>query len=165
MLCLFPHSIDKGIYLKNFIFLTKFRNAPKLLESLLPLQPLLGLCELLRRVEFQHFVFLLVDRCHHVKSMLHMDIHLEQSYLIKRVLSVHLQKKQFHSTRSGKLLLHMRNENNHDTRYNRGKGKGLEIPVDYRLTGNFKYLEKLASRLMERESTSDLNISDVKKCT
>lgn len=50
-------------------------------------------------------------------------------------------------------------------RYNRGKGKGLEIPVDYRLTGNFKYLEKLASRLMERESTSDLNISDVKKCT
>ena len=49
------------------------RRAPKSLESLLPLQPLLGLCEvkLLRRVEFQHFVFLLVDRYHHVKSMLH----------------------------------------------------------------------------------------------
>ena len=32
-------------------------------------------------------------------------------------------------------------------RYNRGEGKGLEIPVDYKLTGNLKYLEKLVSRL------------------
>ena len=84
MFCLFPHSVDKGIYLKNFIFLAKFRSAPKLLESLLPLQPLLGLCEVkfLRRVEFQHFVFLLLDRCHHVKLMLHMNTQLNRNNII-----------------------------------------------------------------------------------
>ena len=28
-------------------------------------------------------------------------------------------------------------------RYNKGEGRGLEIPVDYKLIGNCKYLEKL----------------------
>ena len=50
-------------------------------------------------------------------------------------------------------------------RYNKGKGKGLEIPVDYKLKGNYKYLEKLVSRIKGRESTSGLNISEVNKCT
>ena len=50
-------------------------------------------------------------------------------------------------------------------RYNKGEGKGLEIPVDFKLIGNYKYLEKLVSRIKGRESTSGLNISEVKKCT
>lgn len=49
--------------------------------------------------------------------------------------------------------------------YNKGEGKGLEIPVHYKLTGNYKYLEKMVSRIKGRESTSGLNISEVKKCT
>ena len=49
--------------------------------------------------------------------------------------------------------------------YNEGEGKGLEIPVDYKLKGNYKYLEKLVSRIKVRESTSGRNISEVKKCT
>ena len=49
--------------------------------------------------------------------------------------------------------------------YNKGEGKGLEIPVDYKLIGNYKYLEKMVSRIKGRESTSGLNISEVKKCT
>ena len=44
-----------------------------------------------------------------------------------------------------------------------GEGKGLKILVDCRLTGNFKYLEKFSSRLKRRESTCDINSSDVKK--
>jgi len=50
-------------------------------------------------------------------------------------------------------------------RYKKGGGKGLEIPVDYKLIGNYKYLEKLVSRIKGRESTSGLNIPEVKKCT
>ena len=49
--------------------------------------------------------------------------------------------------------------------YNKGEGKGLEIPVDYKLIGNYKYLERMVSRIKGRESTSGLNISEVKKCT
>ena len=48
-------------------------------------------------------------------------------------------------------------------RYNRGEGKGLEIPVDYKLIGNLKYLEKLVSRLKRKEATCSLNISDARK--
>ena len=47
-------------------------------------------------------------------------------------------------------------------RYNKSKGKGLEIPVEYKLIGNYKYLEKLVSRIKGRESTSGLSISEVK---
>ena len=50
-------------------------------------------------------------------------------------------------------------------RYNKGEGKGLEIPVDFKLIGNYKYLKKLVSRIKGRESTSGLNMSEVKKCT
>lgn len=50
-------------------------------------------------------------------------------------------------------------------RYNKIEVKGLEIPVDYELKGNYKYLEKLVSRIKGRESTSGLSISEVKKCT
>ena len=50
-------------------------------------------------------------------------------------------------------------------RYNKGEGKGLEIPVDFKLIGNYKYLTKLVSRIKGRESTSGLNMSEVKKCT
>lgn len=46
---------------------------------------------------------------------------------------------------------------------NRGEGKILQIPVEYRLTGNLKYCEKFLSRLKRRESTCHINISDVKK--
>lgn len=49
-------------------------------------------------------------------------------------------------------------------RYNRGEEKGLEIPVEYKLIGNSKYLERLASRLKKNEATCGLNISDVRKC-
>ena len=48
-------------------------------------------------------------------------------------------------------------------RYNRGEGKGLEIPVDYRLTGNSNYLEKLVTSLKKREPTCHLDISNIRK--
>ena len=52
-----------------------------------------------------------------------------------------------------------------DAWYNKGEGKGLEIPVDYKFIGNYKFLEKLVSKIKGRESISCLNISEVKKCT
>ena len=48
--------------------------------------------------------------------------------------------------------------------HNRGEGKGLEIPVDYRLTGNSNYLEKLVTSLKKREPTCHLDISNIRKC-
>lgn len=47
-------------------------------------------------------------------------------------------------------------------RYNVGQGKGLEIPVDYRLIGNRQYLQRVVRRLKRKDL--DLNISDIKKC-
>ena len=47
-------------------------------------------------------------------------------------------------------------------RYNVGQGKGLEIPVDYRLIGNQQYLQRVVRRLKRKDL--DLNISDIKKC-
>lgn len=35
-------------------------------------------------------------------------------------------------------------------RYNLGQGKGLEIPVDYRLIGNQQYLQRVVRRLKEK---------------
>lgn len=49
-------------------------------------------------------------------------------------------------------------------RYNRGEGKGLEIPVDYRLTRNSNYLEKLVTSLKKGEPTCHLDISNIRKC-
>ena len=47
-------------------------------------------------------------------------------------------------------------------RYNVGQGKGLKIPVDYRLIGNRQYLQRVVRRLKRKDL--DLNISDIKKC-
>ena len=49
-------------------------------------------------------------------------------------------------------------------RYNRGEGKGLEFPVDYKLSGNKRYLEKLVSSIKKKETTCNLNISEVREC-
>ena len=49
-------------------------------------------------------------------------------------------------------------------RYNRGEGKGLQIPMDYRLRGNSNYLEKLVTSLKKREPTYHLDISNIRKC-
>ena len=47
-------------------------------------------------------------------------------------------------------------------RYNVGQGKGLEIPVDYRLIANQQYLQRVLRRLKRKDL--DLNISDIKNC-
>ena len=47
-------------------------------------------------------------------------------------------------------------------RYNRGEGKGLEFPVDYKLSGNKRYLGKLVSSIKKKETTCNLNISEVR---
>ena len=49
-------------------------------------------------------------------------------------------------------------------RYNRGGGKGLGIPVDYKLTGNAHYLKRVLRKLKKKESTQDINFSDIMKC-
>ena len=47
-------------------------------------------------------------------------------------------------------------------RYKKGGRKGLEFPVDYKLSGNLRYLEKLVSRIKKRETTCDLKISIIR---
>lgn len=47
-------------------------------------------------------------------------------------------------------------------RYNVGQGKGLEIPVDYRLIGNQQYSKRLIKKLNSKDL--GLNISDIRKC-
>eukprot|EP00794_Sanderia_malayensis_P021200 gene21200-23282_t len=48
------------------------------------------------------------------------------------------------------------------SRFNRGGGKGLEIPVDYKLiSGNPCYLKKVLRKLSKKESTKDLNLSGI----
>ena len=49
-------------------------------------------------------------------------------------------------------------------RYHKGGSKGLEFPVDYKLLGNLRYLEKLVSRIKKRETTWELKISNSRKC-
>ena len=47
-------------------------------------------------------------------------------------------------------------------RCNRGGGKGLEIPVDYKLiSGSPCYLRKVLKKLSKKESTQDLNSSGI----
>ena len=57
MFCPFSHGVNKGIYQKNLVFFVELRSTSELLKTLLPIQPLLKLCEveLLWRVELQHF--------------------------------------------------------------------------------------------------------------
>ena len=47
-------------------------------------------------------------------------------------------------------------------RYNVGQGKGLEIPVDYRLLGNQQYLQRVVTKLKSIDLA--LTISDIRKC-
>ena len=52
------------------------------------------------------------------------------------------------------------------SRFNAGHGKGLELPVDFRLVGNAHYLRKVVKSLrtkQEREGT-DWKISDLREC-
>ena len=47
-------------------------------------------------------------------------------------------------------------------RYNVGQGKGLEIPVDYRLLGNQQYLQRVVTKLKSIDLA--VSISDIRKC-
>ena len=51
-------------------------------------------------------------------------------------------------------------------RINAGQGKGLELPVDYRLVGIARYLRKLTTKLQKKQEKerSDWKISDLRKC-
>ena len=49
--------------------------------------------------------------------------------------------------------------------YNGGGGKGLDIPVDYKLiSGNPYYLQKVVRKLSKQESTEDINLSRIINC-
>ena len=50
-------------------------------------------------------------------------------------------------------------------RLNAGKGKGVEIPVDYRLVGNDVYLVKLKRKLSKKDFTDDINMSKIQRIT
>ncbi len=51
------------------------------------------------------------------------------------------------------------------SRYNEGQGKGLELPVDYRLSGNYTYLVNVLKKLQQKEDKrSSWKLTDVKKC-
>ena len=50
-------------------------------------------------------------------------------------------------------------------RLNAGKGKGVEIPVDYRLVGNDVYLGKLKRKLSKRDFADDINMSKIQRIT
>ena len=45
-------------------------------------------------------------------------------------------------------------------RLNAGKGKGVQIPVDYRLVANDSYLGKLKRKLSKKDFADDINIGD-----
>jgi hypothetical protein len=49
------------------------------------------------------------------------------------------------------------------SKYNEGEGKGLEIPVDYKLIGNAGYLEQLLQKLKKTEISSNWKLTDVIK--
>lgn len=51
-------------------------------------------------------------------------------------------------------------------RFSQGRGNGLELPVDYRLVGNARYLKKLLKELQEKNTESNYNwkLSMVQKC-
>lgn len=47
-------------------------------------------------------------------------------------------------------------------RLNAGKGKGVEIPVDYRLVANESYLGRLTMKLWTKDFADDININKSK---
>ena len=50
-------------------------------------------------------------------------------------------------------------------RLNAGKGKGVEIPVDYILLGNDVYLGKLKRKLSKKDFADDINMSKIQRIT
>lgn len=50
-------------------------------------------------------------------------------------------------------------------RLNAGKGKGVEIPVDYRLVANDSYLVRLKRKLSKKDFADDINISKIQQIT
>ena len=46
-----------------------------------------------------------------------------------------------------------------------GKGKGVEIPVDYRLVGNDVYQVKLKRKSSKKDFTDDINMSKIQRIT
>lgn len=46
-------------------------------------------------------------------------------------------------------------------RFNVGKGKGVEIFVDYRFVGNDVYLGKFKRKLFEKDFVDDINMSKI----
>ena len=51
------------------------------------------------------------------------------------------------------------------SRFNTGQGKGLELPIDFRLVGNARYLRKVITKLQKEQKTEDTDwrISDLRK--
>lgn len=51
------------------------------------------------------------------------------------------------------------------SRFNTGQGKGLELPIDFRLVGNARYLRKVITKLQEEQKRKDTDwrISDLRK--
>ena len=49
------------------------------------------------------------------------------------------------------------------SKYNAGEGKGIEIPVDYKLVGNAGYLEQLLKKLKKIEISSNWKLTGVIK--
>ena len=50
-------------------------------------------------------------------------------------------------------------------RLNAGKGKGVEIPADYRLVANDSYLGKLKRKSSKTDFADDINISEIQRIT
>lgn len=52
------------------------------------------------------------------------------------------------------------------SRINKGRGKGLELPVDFRLVGNARYLKKLLKKLQKKNIELDYQwkLSKIQKC-
>ena len=51
------------------------------------------------------------------------------------------------------------------SRFNTGQGKGLELPIDFRLLGNARYLRKVMTKLQKEQKRKDTDwrISDLRK--
>ena len=51
------------------------------------------------------------------------------------------------------------------SRFNTGQGKGLELPIDFRLVGNAHYLRKVINKLQKEQERKDTDwrVSDLRK--
>ena len=50
-------------------------------------------------------------------------------------------------------------------RFNARKGKGVEIPMDFRLVANESYLGRLKRKLSKKDFANDICISEIKRIT